>query len=253
MLLVPVLLSQFSLITFLLSVAACYCVLCCVLLVSLCSSLLSADGSLAVCGFADSSIKLWDLYASSGETDNTRYTSADDDFPAAVQRPLLSTTVGLDHTTSPSLSSSSSLSSATPDWSRPSYARLLGHSGAVFGLSLSSDQRFLLSSSDDATIRLWHTDTARNIVAYKGHTSTVWDVAFSPLSQHFASAAQSTTQHTHTTTRDSSDRKTIQQSKPHWYYSASYSLSCWSAAVAAGLCCVCCAVLVVCWIARSMD
>ena len=65
----------------------------------------------------------------------------------------------------------------------------------MFGLSLSADQRFLLSSSEDTTIRLWHTDTARNVVAYKGHTSAVWDVAFSPLSQHFASAAQSA--HTH--------------------------------------------------------
>jgi len=161
--------------------------LCCL---SLCSSLLSEDGSLAVCGFTDSSIKLWDLYASSGDTDSAQSaTSADDDFPAAVQRPLQSTAISLDRTSSHHLSLSSSAAAA------PSYGRLLGHSGAVFGLSLSADQRFLLSSSDDATIRLWHTDTARNLVAYKGHTSTVWDVAFSPLSQHFASAAQSP--HTH--------------------------------------------------------
>ena len=151
-------------------------------LCSLCSSLLSTDGSLAVGGFSDSSIKLWDLYNTSGDASGTRAQDTPDDFVAAVHRPLQSTLSGG--------SASDSDLPASP-LSRPSYAALLGHSGSVFGLSLSSDQRFLLSSSDDSTIRLWHTDTARNLVAYKGHTSPVWDVAFSPLSQHFASAAQS--------------------------------------------------------------
>lgn len=144
---------------------------------------------MAVCGFTDSSIKLWDLYAQTDEASDERHESAYDDWSSAVQRPLRSATAAGAATQtvsqSPSRPSHSSASSSPPP-----YGRLLGHSGSVFGLSLSSDQRFLLSSSDDATIRLWHADTARNIVAYKGHTSPVWDVAFSPLSQHFASAAQ---------------------------------------------------------------
>ena len=162
---------------------------------SMCSSTLSVDGSLAVAGFTDSSIQLWDLYASSGEADSTHSAALYDDSPAAVQRPLQSTAIGLDHTSSHSslLSTASSLAAVTvTGLPRLSPARLLGHSGSVFGVSVSADQRFVLSSSDDTTIRLWHADTARNLVAYKGHTSTVWDVAFSPLSQHFASAAQST-------------------------------------------------------------
>ena len=177
---------------------------------------------MAVCGFADSSIKLWDLYSNNGE--DGHHSAAVHDFPVAVQRPLQATTSNLARSSSLSPPASFSVSSpkaaaaaataaptttASTRASRPSYGRLLGHSGAVFGLGLSADQRFLLSSSEDSTIRLWHTDTARNIVAYKGHTSTVWDVAFSPLSQHFASAAQYDTQHSqhpqHSTTQHGGD------------------------------------------------
>ena len=155
-------------------------------------SLLSADGSLVVGGFADSSLRVWDLLddaeVAEEERQRLRLSPVDESiFPPPVQRPL------------PSLPSPSlSLSSSAPPRSR--CVSLVGHSGPVYGCSLSPDGSFLLSSSEDATIRLWHLPTAANLVAYRGHQFPVWDVAFSPLGYHFASAAQytSTTHRIHT-------------------------------------------------------
>jgi transcription initiation factor TFIID subunit 5 len=58
--------------------------------------------------------------------------------------------------------------------------KFIGHSGAVFGLSFSPDQRFLLSCSEDQTVRLWSMETMTNLVCYRGHSYPVWDVDFGP-------------------------------------------------------------------------
>ena len=159
-------------------------------------SLVSADGSLVVAGFADSSLRVWDLLDDEAdgveeERQQAWLVSTDASvarvFPPPLQRPLPSLP-----SPSPSLSSS-----AAP---RSRCLPLVGHSGAVYGCSLSPDSSFLLSSSEDATIRLWHLPTGANLVAYRGHQFPVWDVAFSPLGYHFASAAQYTAHRTpHTT------------------------------------------------------
>ncbi|ORY00702.1 WD40 repeat-like protein [Basidiobolus meristosporus CBS 931.73] len=61
------------------------------------------------------------------------------------------------------------------------YKKLIGHSGPVFGLSFSHDNKYLVSSSEDSTVRLWSMDTYTNLVSYKGHNYPVWDVDFGPL------------------------------------------------------------------------
>ncbi|RIA86196.1 WD40-repeat-containing domain protein [Glomus cerebriforme] len=71
--------------------------------------------------------------------------------------------------------------------------RLLGHSGPVFGLSFSPDNRYLISCSEDRTARLWSTDTYTNLVCYKGHNSPIWDVDFSPLGFYFVTASHDRT------------------------------------------------------------
>lgn len=73
------------------------------------------------------------------------------------------------------------------------YKRLVGHSGAVYGLSFSPDNRFLLSSSEDKTVRLWSMDTYSALVSYKGHNHPVWDVAFGPFGHYFATASNDQT------------------------------------------------------------
>lgn len=71
--------------------------------------------------------------------------------------------------------------------------RLIGHSGSVYGLSFSPDNRSLLSSSEDKTVRLWSMDTFTSLVSYKGHNHPVWDVKFNPFGHYFATASHDQT------------------------------------------------------------
>ncbi|KAL3137829.1 hypothetical protein ABBQ38_005084 [Trebouxia sp. C0009 RCD-2024] len=66
---------------------------------------------------------------------------------------------------------------------------LWGHSAAVYGLDYTPDQQLLFTSSADGTVRLWSTELAVNLVAYRGHNFPVWDVASSPHGYYFASAS----------------------------------------------------------------
>ncbi|KAG2177933.1 hypothetical protein INT43_003180 [Umbelopsis isabellina] len=74
-----------------------------------------------------------------------------------------------------------------------SVKRLVGHSGPVYGLSFSHDNKYLLSCSEDKTARLWNTATFSNLVVYKGHNYPVWDVEFGPYGFYFATASHDRT------------------------------------------------------------
>lgn len=64
---------------------------------------------------------------------------------------------------------------------------LNGHSEAVYSISFSPDNKYLVSGSFDESIRLWSTITKQILIVYKGHFSPVLQVKFSPLCHYFAS------------------------------------------------------------------
>jgi transcription initiation factor TFIID subunit 5 len=127
----------------------------------------SIRGDLVAAGFSDSTIKLWDLNDSLNASPWTSMTNRllETDGRSATYKPKKRDT------------------SANMD----NGYNLIGHSGPVYGLSFSPDRQFLLSCSQDGTIRLWSMATKTNLVCYRGHTGPVWDVEFGPLGYYFAS------------------------------------------------------------------
>lgn len=67
---------------------------------------------------------------------------------------------------------------------------LLGHTGVVYAVSFSPCREYLISSSEDGTVRLWSLLTWTNLVVYKGHMWAVWDATFGPHGYYFASCGQ---------------------------------------------------------------
>jgi transcription initiation factor TFIID subunit 5 len=131
---------------------------------------LSDDASLCAAGLGDSSLRLWDL---------------SDDHTWKKKQP------------------GAAVAKMDGSVNGKQYWSLVGHSGPVYGTSFSPCSRFLLSASEDSTVRLWGLDTAhkRSLVVYRGHSFPVWDVAFSPLGYYFATAS-----HDHTARVFGTDR-----------------------------------------------
>lgn len=89
-------------------------------------------------------------------------------------------------TTRASAHSTSSLPSAE-DASK--HFTLYGHTGPVYGMSFSASGQYLVSGSEDCSIRQWDVCKGACVVCYKGHAYPVWDIAFSPVDVYFASAS----------------------------------------------------------------
>ncbi|XP_022326421.2 transcription initiation factor TFIID subunit 5-like [Crassostrea virginica] len=70
---------------------------------------------------------------------------------------------------------------------------LTGHSGPVYAARFSRDRKYLVSCSEDGTVRLWSLLTWTNLVCYKGHNHPVWDVEFSPYGHYFVSVGHDRT------------------------------------------------------------
>ncbi|KAL2339052.1 hypothetical protein Fmac_013498 [Flemingia macrophylla] len=64
-----------------------------------------------------------------------------------------------------------------------------GHEQGVSDLAFSSDSRFLVSASDDKTLRLWDVPTGSLIKTLQGHTNYVFCVNFNPQSNVIVSGS----------------------------------------------------------------
>ncbi|KAJ7092656.1 TFIID and SAGA subunit [Mycena epipterygia] len=133
----------------------------------------SPDTSLMAAGFSESYIRLWSL---KGE----KLRGLRSDF------------------TSTSIRDSTSLRKIR-EKGGSNTRKLIGHSGPVYSVAFdplsgsSAAPKYLLSSSADATTRLWSMDTMTNLVAFRGHENPVWDVKWSPLGIYFATGSRDRT------------------------------------------------------------
>ncbi|KAI5188851.1 transcription initiation factor TFIID subunit 5 [Nematocida minor] len=71
--------------------------------------------------------------------------------------------------------------------------RLVGHSGPVYAVKFFASKRFLLSASQDSTIRLWSLDTYSEVAVYQGHFFPVWSVDIASNDYYFASGSSDRT------------------------------------------------------------
>lgn len=64
---------------------------------------------------------------------------------------------------------------------------LNGHENKVEAIAFSPDGQFLVSGSDDCTVKVWQVSTGECIRTLEEHTEGVWSIAWSPNGQILAS------------------------------------------------------------------
>jgi WD40 repeat protein len=69
-----------------------------------------------------------------------------------------------------------------------------GHTNGVSSVAFSPDGQYIVSGSDDGTIRVWNAMTGETAAGpFTGHTFSVTSVAFSPDGQHIVSGSDDRT------------------------------------------------------------
>jgi len=69
----------------------------------------------------------------------------------------------------------------------------IGHKGPVYSVSISLDDKFIISGSFDCTVRLWSLQTRQILAVYHGHSYPIWHVTFAPLGLYFLSCSNDRT------------------------------------------------------------
>jgi WD40 repeat protein len=65
-----------------------------------------------------------------------------------------------------------------------------GHEGAVTACTFSPDGKYILSASEDGTVRMWEVETEKTIHLFKGHEGAVTACTFSPDGKYILSASR---------------------------------------------------------------
>eukprot|EP00958_Prasinococcus_capsulatus_P017190 scaffold1931_cov390-Prasinococcus_capsulatus_cf.AAC.4 len=152
----------------------------------------SCDGAYIACGFADASLKVWNLdtegqtgsaglqvLGRDGDEDGDKGAGGERGGERGSERGATTSRVAADRD---GLGGSGGKGFNAP------YS-LRGHSAPVFGVHLSPSADRLLSSSSDCSVRLWSMELKENVMCYKGHNFPVWDVKSSPVGHSFFATA----------------------------------------------------------------
>lgn len=67
--------------------------------------------------------------------------------------------------------------------------KFVGHSESVNAISFSPDNKFMLSASSDASLRVWSMQTKEAVAVYRGHNYPIWDAEWGPLGVYFCSGS----------------------------------------------------------------
>jgi WD40 repeat protein/transcriptional regulator with XRE-family HTH domain len=68
-----------------------------------------------------------------------------------------------------------------------------GHTSDLWSVAFSPDGKYLITSSDDKTVKLWEVATGKSIRTFSGHTGGVWDVVFSPDGKYLLTGSADST------------------------------------------------------------
>jgi WD40 repeat protein len=71
----------------------------------------------------------------------------------------------------------------------PEFFLQMGHSGIVYAVAYSPDGRRIATASFDDTIKIWDTESGRELRTLAGHTNTVYAVAYSPDGRRIATGS----------------------------------------------------------------
>ncbi|KAF9885862.1 hypothetical protein FE257_012334 [Aspergillus nanangensis] len=82
---------------------------------------------------------------------------------------------------------------ATNQLRNPILQTLKGHLNGVHSVAFSPNSEIVASGSGDATVRLWHTTTGKDLQILQGHSDYISTVAFSPDDQIVASGSRDAT------------------------------------------------------------
>ncbi|MBI4717068.1 MAG: protein kinase [Planctomycetes bacterium] len=138
---------------------------------------ISPDGTWAVAGYLDGSIRAWEL---AGSRPNPRRTPVHASGVSDIAFNPKGTVIA-----------SASTDRSVSLWDAESMERMVklrGHDDAVRGIAFSPDGSRLVSAADDETLRVWDGRLTADPGVLKGHTSFVYPVAFSHEGSLIASA-----------------------------------------------------------------
>eukprot|EP00945_MAST-04E_sp_MAST-4E-sp1_P000919 g919.t1 len=127
---------------------------------------ISADGVVVAGGFSDNIVRLWRL--DNADNEGKEYGAGHEQRPRAQSK-------------------------VAKGEVQESYSRLIGHTMSVTACSISPDNQWLLTSSQDSTVRRWHIGTGAMTSKFTLATESqcpVWDVSFGPYGYFFVTGSR---------------------------------------------------------------